>query len=357
MWILSWATGVQHLGTVMGPLDPESPIAKAGVTRDDVVTAINGQPVKWFGELQDAERGSAGAPVTVTVERAGRVLEFRAAPERKEGRTVFGESEERWSLGFVSRTVPILGDAASGIPAREAGIMPGDLVVSVNGAPTPDWQDVARLIQGKEGAQALPDGKAAPVVIVVSREGREMSFTVVPEMRPSQDLAGKTHYSPLVGISPRLQLIREPAGPIRALGMGFSETWRMAKLTCLSVVKLLQAKISATLMGGPIMIAEIAGKSAHDGLAVFIFLMAFISVNLAILNLLPLPVLDGGQFVIFLIEAVKRKPLSVRFREITHLVGISALAALMVVVFCNDVSRLVTKFSGPPANVTQESRE
>jgi regulator of sigma E protease len=358
VWILSWASGIQHLGTVMGPLDPESPIAKAGVMRDDSVVAINGRPVKWFDELQDAERASAGAPVTITVERAGRQLELQATPERKEGRTVFGESEERWSLGFVSRTIPVLGDAVSGMPAREAGIMPGDLVVSVNGAPTPDWQDVVRLIQGREGGgQTNPDGTAAPVAIVVSREGREMSFTVVPEMQPSQDLAGKTHFTPLVGISPRLQLIREPAGPIRALGMGFSDTWRMAKLTCLSVVKLLQAKISAKLMGGPIMIAEIAGKSARDGLADFIFLMAFISVNLAILNLLPLPVLDGGQFVIFLIEAVKRKPLSVRFREITQLVGISALVALMVLVFYNDISRLVTKFSGPPANVTQESRD
>jgi regulator of sigma E protease len=138
--------------------------------------------------------------------------------------------------------------------------------------------------------------------------------------------------------------------------MGVSDTWRMAKLTFMSVVMLLQHKISAKLMGGPIMIAEIAGKTARDGLADFVFLMAFISVNLALLNLFPLPVLDGGQFVIFLIEAVKRSPISLKVREVTQWVGISCLVALMVLVFYNDISRLVTKFSGPaPAQVEDKS--
>jgi regulator of sigma E protease len=106
-------------------------------------------------------------------------------------------------------------------------------------------------------------------------------------------------------------------------------------------------------MGGPIMIAEVAGKTARLGFSEFFWLMAFISVNLAILNLVPLPILDGGQFVIFLIEAIKRKPISMRVREITQWVGVTALAALMILVFYNDISRLVSRFSGPPTQMEQ----
>jgi regulator of sigma E protease len=97
----------------------------------------------------------------------------------------------------------------------------------------------------------------------------------------------------------------------------------------------------------------VAGRRIRDGLAEYISLMALISVNLAIINLVPLPILDGGQLVIFTIEAVRRKPLSMRIREYSQIVGVTALLALMVMVFFNDISRLVTRFSGPPAAQTE----
>jgi regulator of sigma E protease len=102
-------------------------------------------------------------------------------------------------------------------------------------------------------------------------------------------------------------------------------------------------------MGGPILIAEAAGSKIREGLGDFIALMALISVNLAIINLVPIPIFDGGQILFFLIEAVRRKPLSVRFREISQTVGIFALLALMALVFYNDISRVVTRKLGPPA--------
>jgi regulator of sigma E protease len=122
----------------------------------------------------------------------------------------------------------------------------------------------------------------------------------------------------VAGIAPQAEIVRESVGPIDALGLGAREAFGMAVLTVSSVVKLVQLKISAKVMGGPIMIAEIAGKKAREGVDDFIWLMCFISVNLFLLNLLPLPVLDGGQFAIFLVEAVKRSPISLKVREITQ---------------------------------------
>ncbi|MDR2199362.1 MAG: RIP metalloprotease RseP [Deltaproteobacteria bacterium] len=355
LWLLTWASGIQHAGTVLGPLDPESPLARAGLMRDDLVREVDGTPVKYFDELIKAERESGGRTLAVTVERGGALRTFEVVPERKTGKGVFGDEESYWTAGFVSRGVPLLREARPSGPAGKAGLLPGDLVVSIDGEPTPDWRDVVRLIQGRPQAERQnQDGSAVPIVVEVERGGALLSFTVTPDMEPSQDLEGKTTFTPLIGISPELEILREPVGPARAFALGVSDTWRMAKLTVLSVVKLLQNKISAKLMGGPIMIAEIAGKTARDGLADFILLMCFISVNLAILNLLPLPILDGGQFVIFLIEGIKRGPISLKAREITQWVGVCCLVALMVLVFYNDISRLVTKFSGPPAAQVEE---
>ncbi|MDR2405094.1 MAG: RIP metalloprotease RseP [Deltaproteobacteria bacterium] len=357
LWLLTWAVGIQHLNTTLGPLDPESPLYKAGVMQNDVVTRLNGVEVKYFDELLKAEKEGGGAPLAITVERDGVSREFKVTPEEKEGKGVFGDKERFWHVGFVSKTEPVLGEVVAGKPARKAGLLPGDLVVSVNGSPTPDWKDVVRLIQGREDTEQVnADGTAVPVQIEVRRGNETHSYTIVPDMEPSQDLDGKTRFTPILGIGLKLPLIREPAGPVRSFFMGAADAWRMAKLTVVSVVKIFQNKISAKLMGGPIMIAEIAGKSARDGVADFVFLMAFISINLAIINLFPLPVLDGGQFVIFLIEGIKGNPISIKVKEVTQLIGIGALVALMVLVFYNDISRLVTKHSGPkPVQMEQKN--
>jgi regulator of sigma E protease len=351
LWILTWAVGIQHAVPVLGPLDPESPAAKAGLLMDDRVTSVNGRPVSYFDQLSEAGREGNGSPVSVTALRGGVERSFEVVPVRREGLTLLGDRTEFWHFGFTARVVPVLSAPLEGKPAEKAGLLAGDLVTAVDGTPTPDWSDVVKLIQRRDapGAAVDADGEAVPMKIDVLRDGRTVSFTVVPDLDPRQGIDGKTEFTPVVGIVPQAEIVREAVGPIDAMGLGAREAFGMAGLTVMSVVKLVQLKISAKVMGGPIMIAEIAGKKAREGVADFIWLMCFISVNLCILNLLPLPVLDGGQFVIFLVEAVKRSPISLKVREITQWVGVTALAALMVLVFYNDISRLVTRFTGPPA--------
>ncbi|MDR1080618.1 MAG: RIP metalloprotease RseP, partial [Deltaproteobacteria bacterium] len=336
LWLLTWAVGIQHAAPVLGPLDPESPLARAGLMMDDRVTAVDGRPVRFFDELSEAGRDGNGAPVTLTVTRGGSERSFSAAPVRREGTTILGDRTEYWHFGFTSRVVPVLKEPLEGKPAAEAGLLAGDLVTAVDGVPAADWADVVRLIQRRDAPDsAVVDqaGNAVPMRIDVERGGRAMSFTLVPELDPRQGLDGETRFTPVVGIVPEAETVHEPVGPLTALGLGTREAFSMAGLTVMSVVKLVQLKISSKVMGGPIMIAEIAGKKAREGVADFIWLMCFISVNLCILNLLPLPVLDGGQFVLFLVEAVKRSPISFKAREITQWVGVTALAALMILVF------------------------
>ncbi|MDR2612719.1 MAG: RIP metalloprotease RseP [Deltaproteobacteria bacterium] len=429
LWILTWSTGIQHAAPVLGPLDPESPLSKAGLRMDDLVTSVDGRPVSFFDELLEFQAGGGGAPALLTVRREGREASFTVRPVRREGTTILGDKEAYWHFGFTPRTVPVLGEVLAGMPAEKAGLRAGDLVTAVDGRPVSDWADVLGLIQRRDAgpgpagepgaadraagaaasppapeaaavsppapeapdpagyspavpgdaAAAVPEAPAAaspaaaggpaaapraardgevpgrPFRIDVLRDGAPMSFAVIPDLDPRQGLDGKTVFTPMVGIAPRVDIIRESVGPVTALGLGTAEAFRMGALTVMSVVKLVQLKISSKVMGGPIMIAQIAGKKAREGLTDFIWLMCFISVNLAVLNLLPLPVLDGGQFVIFLIEAVKRSPISLKVREATQWVGVTALAALMILVFYNDISRLVTRFSGPPAPSAVES--
>jgi regulator of sigma E protease len=318
---------------------------------DDRVTALDGRPVSYFDELLDAADEGGGAPMGLTVLRDGRELEFTASPESREGSTLLGDRRDYWHLGLTARVAPVLDDPPEGKPAALAGLRAGDLVTAVDGTPTPDWADVVRLIQRRDQPQsAIVDagGKALPMRIDVLRDGAGVSLTVTPELDPRQELDGETSFVPVIGISPAAETVHEPVGIARAFGLGSREAFGMAGLTVMSVVKLVQLKISSKVMGGPIMIAEIAGRKAREGAADFIWLMCFISVNLCVLNLLPLPILDGGQFVIFLIEAVKRSPISLKVREVTQWVGVTALAALMILVFYNDISRIVTRFSGPP---------
>ncbi|MDR2349468.1 MAG: RIP metalloprotease RseP [Deltaproteobacteria bacterium] len=383
LWLLTWVMGVRHAPPTLGILAPESPLARAGLMTDDVVTSFDGKPVTFFDELGDYGESRDGSPAVVTVRRGDRTLSFEVTPERKTETTVLGDVENYWWFGFSPRNPPRVGQVIRGKPARAAGIRRGDLILSVNGTDTKDWTEVLTAIRkssdgatssgavetasGDAGAdetagstaisaaetEKAPASAAEPAAIrfTVKRGDETLAFDVVPELEPLQDYTGKTTFTPMVGISLDPDTVRVSVGPIAAFGGACRETYRMGALVLVSLKKLIRREISPKVMGGPIMIAEVAGQSIRSGFDNFIWLMAFISVNLAILNLIPLPVLDGGQFLIFCLEFVKRSPISMKIKEVTQLVGITALVALMIFVFYNDIARLVTRHSGPAAVV------
>ena len=216
-------------------------------------------------------------------------------------------------------------------PAERAGLKTGDLIVAVDGTPVKRWEELSSQIR-EHGGQTLD--------LAVQRDGRKLEIKVTPERRESENLFGQKIMAYQIGVASSERLVSEHVGPVQALGEGMSYSLRIAALTLQSIYKLITREISVDTLGGPIMIAQVAGKQAEMGLSYLINFMAVLSVNLTLLNLLPIPVLDGGHLLFLFLEAVRGKPLAVKHREMAQAVGMMLILTLMVFVFYHDIMRL-----------------
>ncbi len=229
-----------------------------------------------------------------------------------------------------------IGEVSAGSVAEQVGIKTGDVVRTINGQPTTSWTDVSDRIKDSQG-QA--------VTLVVDRQGQELTFTAKPIMQKVKNLFGEA-----VGDRYMLGIVRSDEIRYKKATVGEScqaaliQTWNLGYLTIMGIVKMVQQVIPASELGGPIRIAEIAGKQLEAGWMNLLYFMGLLSVNLGILNLLPIPVLDGGHLVFLSIEAVRRKPLSEQVMEISQKIGIVILSTLMLFVFYNDIARLVKRW-------------
>ncbi|MDR2142529.1 MAG: RIP metalloprotease RseP [Deltaproteobacteria bacterium] len=351
LWLVIGIAGAQHLPPVVGLISEEGPAYQAGLALGDVVTAVDEEKVRYFSDIQRLVGQGQGQPVRLTVKRGEESLTFPLTPVRRRWTNPLGDTTQSWSLGFEPLVRPFLAEVLPDKPASQAGLLAGDLILSINGLPTPDWTDVVRIISETDKVEKV-DGQTIhqepqPLELKVERAGQELSFQVTPVLDPKYEVDGSAGFTPVVGIKPRLEIIREPLGFFGSLRAGLAETWDVSRLTVMTFVRLFQAKLSVKVLGGPILIAEVAGKKAREGLVDYIWVMALISINLAIINLVPLPILDGGQLFFFLIEGIRRRPLSLKFREVCQWVGVTAIVALMILVFYNDIHRWVTRLSGP----------
>ncbi|MEB2285156.1 MAG: RIP metalloprotease RseP [Polyangiaceae bacterium UTPRO1] len=225
-----------------------------------------------------------------------------------------------------------IGGVMEGMAAQKAGLRRGDVVTSVDGQPIASWDALSQVVRAS-GGKAL-------VLEVARDDGSTATLTAVPEERPEKTVfgeeAGKAY---LIGIERFVEIA--PVSPVSAVGLGVYETYFWVKMTLLSVVKIFQGSVSARDLGGPILIVQAAGQQAERGMDYLIRFLGLISVNLGVLNLLPVPVLDGGHLVFFAFEAIRGRPLALRQREVAQQVGLFLLLALMVFVFYNDISRLI----------------
>ena len=227
---------------------------------------------------------------------------------------------------------PEVGEVQEGMPAYESGIRSGDRVMSIDGNPVTRWDEMAGLIKQSRGR---------PLRIQVSRDETAVLVEIVPKLVSSQNLFGEQIKKYVIGITASGAVTIERLNPFQSAAQGVLQTWQIAKLTVLAIGKIITGTVSAKTVGGPIMIAQLAGQQAEAGIINFIFFMALLSVNLGIINLLPIPVLDGGHLLFFLIEAVTRKPLNLKMREVAQQVGIFVLILLMIYVFYNDIARIL----------------
>ncbi|MCG6910984.1 MAG: RIP metalloprotease RseP [Deltaproteobacteria bacterium] len=227
---------------------------------------------------------------------------------------------------------PGIGGVQADSPAAAAGLRAGDTIVSIDGTPVASWEEMAAIIMASEGR---------PLVLTVQRPQWEpFTTTVTPMASVSKNIFGEDINRYIIGISSAGDVINQRLNPVEAMAESLRQTYNITRLTIVSVVKLIQGTVSTKTLGGPIMIAELAGQQAREGALNLVFFIALLSINLAIINFLPIPILDGGHLLFFLIEAVTRRPVNTRMREIAQQAGVFILILLMIFVFYNDIARI-----------------
>ncbi len=332
--LLTYAGGEAAKEPVVGKVETGSAAEKAGLRPGDRVLAVGGTPVEQWNDIQFRLQEAKGTPVPFQIQRGTDRLEV----------TVTGVRQTNEVQGFPPKVTQM----TPGSAAEQAGIQPGDKVIAYDGTLIAGSEDLQRLVRGRVGQKGR---------IVVERKGHRLELEVTPRLErdeTSSKMVGR------IGVTLETDVAQEPvrftrdewilgashlAEPIslhRALGQGFTKTWFSVALTVRVLARLVTGDISPKAIGGPLFIASEAGKQAQQGgLLRVMFLTAVLSVNLAILNLLPVPILDGGHLLFFAIEAVRRGPVSLRKREVAQQVGLALLVALMVFAFYNDIFRLL----------------
>ena len=317
-------------------ISPDSSAGRGGVQTFDKVVKLDGVPVGNWEQLQEQLSARSDA-LKLDVLRPEAVQ----AP----GGTL-------WSDKPLSLTVPApvapgdYGLEASdltlfavqpGGAAEEAGLKRGDRVLAVNGRPALSWSD--------EVDAAIKAAGTQPVRIAVRRDGKELTFTVTPHLRKDRDETGLLQDVPDLGAAPDLNGFADaeriwvryalPDAAYRAV----SNTGGFVRKQAIGIVRIVTGHISSRAIGGPLMIADVARKAAENGWRELVFTMGAISIVLGLMNLIPVPVLDGFHVLTAFIEGIRRRPLSVRFREVANVVGIALLLTLMLYAFRNDAMR------------------
>ncbi len=303
---------------VIGYVINDSVSGAAGFRANDLIEAINGDPVATWTEANHALVSHVGSPLEFKVSRGGEQAVIRMNPDD-------GGLEGLESLGLLPPQQAVVGALAPGMPAQAAGMEVGDRIVAVNGVPVTSWYDLR---------PAIRDGGGDPQSFELERQGQ----TLVLSIKPVRDESNKNDF--LIGIAPQQESAFKRFGFFDAIAFGADRTIELIKLTLVFVQKLFAGHVSTKSIGGPITVVQIAGQAAQTDLSSIFTVLAFLSIQLGILNLLPVPILDGGHLFFNLYEFVFRRPLSSRAREVAQQVGLLLIIALMVLAFYNDIVRI-----------------
>ncbi len=370
--VMSWADEVGAIegvslsarSSIIGVESPKSAAGVAGVKPGDMIVAINGQKIdKWRELLSTLEANASAKEIKVGVRRDYLTTDAETAPieltvqvpaqaHGKKGNELLAalgmENPEVYLLGFDQPKLSLLGKAKNSLsgtqfvpmaPAERAGLKVGDKLVAIDDQKVETFEQVSAIVRGHKD-----ETKAMKIAFI--REGQRQEVTVQPNVKERMSSNFKEEKRFEIGIRPMIvdavpaTTIWKSSNPLAALERGFGQTMKWTSITILGFVRLFENKVSAKNIGGFFSIGQMAQKSWEIGISQFLNVMAIISLNLFILNLLPVPVLDGGHLVFFTIEAIKGAPLSLRKLEIAQQVGMVLLLSLMVFALFNDFSRM-----------------
>ena len=335
-WVLAMM-GSQQVRPVIGAVESGSLAAQAGLVAGQEIVAIDGEATTgWSGvNLQLVRRLGETGSIQVLVREPGSSSEAAHQLVLKDWLKGADEPDPITSLGirpWRPELPAVLAEFDSKGPAQAAGLKSGDKLLAMNDQPIGDWQQVVDWVRVRPGAR---------VVLRVEREGAVVDIPVTLAVRGEGKAATGYLGAGVKGVDWPPAMVREVSfGPIAAIGEGARRTWTMSVLTLDSLKKMLFGELSVKNLSGPITIAKVAGASAQSGVADFLNFLAYLSISLGVLNLLPIPVLDGGHLLFYLIEWVRGRPLSDRVQGWGMQIGISLVVGVMLLALINDLGRL-----------------
>ena len=309
---------------VVGYISPDSPAAEADFKINDRIISIDGKKVKNWREVNIAFQSNPDTTVNVGIERKNEFKNLRLKTTANRDGIV--------AVGLDELIPAKIGSVISGSPAQKIGLQKGDLIVKINNEKILDWKDMSQIIRKNANKQ---------INVEINRKGKILNFQTTPEINPQTNQGA-------IGITLYKKEITKKYGIAESITKGIAEAANMLKeVTVLFfgfLFKLITGKIALSTAGksmaGPLLIAKISGSAAQTGLGQLLQLTSFISINLAIINLLPIPILDGGHILFLLLEKIKGKSLSNKTLEITQRIGFSFLIFIMLLASYNDFLRL-----------------
>ncbi|MFJ3260384.1 sigma E protease regulator RseP [Pseudomonas sp. NPDC086581] len=335
-WVLAML-GSQQIKPIIGSVVANSPAATAGLASGQEVVAVDGEAVDgWSGvNLQLVRRLGETGEVSVSVLEQGssapavhqvHISSWLKSEDNPD--PIGGLGIQPWRPAVA----PVIAELDEKGPAKAAGLQIGDRLVSLDGQSVTDWQEVVSRVR------AMPEGK---VTLGIERAGQreELALTLAAKGEGK----ARTGYlgAGVAGGQWPPEMLREVSyGPVAAVGQALSRTWSMSLLTLDSLKKMVLGQLSVKNLSGPITIAKVAGASAQSGVGDFLHFLAYLSISLGVLNLLPIPVLDGGHLLFYMVEWVRGRPLSERVQAWGMQIGISLVVGVMLLALVNDLSRL-----------------
>jgi regulator of sigma E protease len=299
----------------VGYVEANSPAARAGFAAGDVIETINNRGISDWTKALTLIAVNPDTDVTVTIDRQGEKKTLMLRPETA-AELKIGTS------GLIPDMPAEIGRLRPGSPAEKAGFMVNDKILMVDRRTVYHWNQFSGFVRESAGKKLM---------LLIERNGNRMEKSVTPVMDNGRYL---------IGVEPVMKLTFKKYGFLEAVRLGFDKTLDYIDLTFITLKNLLSFHLSIKTLGGPVMIAQMSGQAAAAGLSAFLSLLAVVSISLGILNLLPIPVLDGGLILFMLIEAVRKKPLQRRTMEIAQSIGASVLITLIAVVSYNDIMRM-----------------
>ena len=324
-WLL-FVVGNTTIAPMLGDVPAGSPADRAGLAPGLEIVSVDGESARSWQQVTMALAGRLGdsGSIELGVRRPGAESVTRADLAIDDWHRGVDEPDLLASLGIEPALPPVLGEIMPDSPAQRAGLRRYDRVLAVDGEPQESWSDWVDTVQ------AAPE---RTLTVTVERDGRQLDLSVRPEARgPGSEATG------YVGVAPHLNEIRY--GPVAALPMGMAETWDKTALTLGLLKKMVTGDVSMKNLSGPITIAKVAGDSARSGWTYFLGVLALLSISLGVLNLLPIPILDGGHLLFCAAEAATGRPVSERIQILGTQIGLFLVAGLMVLALYNDISRL-----------------